>query len=70
VAGLARKLDARLAGRGPGTMEYEVALVHADYSLEWRFGCVDGLASDPAWRETRRGKAFPQERDVPGASRA
>jgi hypothetical protein len=51
-------------------MEYEVALVHADYSLEWRFGCVDGLASDPAWRETRRGKAFPQERDVPGASRA
>jgi hypothetical protein len=27
AAGLARKLGARLVGRGPGTVEYEVALV-------------------------------------------
>jgi len=44
VAGLARKLGARLAGRGPGTVEYEVALVPAEYSLDWWFDCVDGLA--------------------------
>jgi RimJ/RimL family protein N-acetyltransferase len=42
VAGLARKLGASLAGRGPGTVEYEVALVPAEYSLDWWFGCVDG----------------------------
>jgi RimJ/RimL family protein N-acetyltransferase len=42
VAGLARKLGAYLAGRGPGTVEYEVALVPAEYSLDWWFGCVDG----------------------------
>jgi RimJ/RimL family protein N-acetyltransferase len=42
VAGLARKLGAYLAGRGPGTVEYEVALVPAQYSLDWWFGCVDG----------------------------
>jgi RimJ/RimL family protein N-acetyltransferase len=70
VAGLARKLGARLAGRGPGTMEYEVALVPADYSLDWWFGCVNGPASDQAWRETRLGKAFPAGADVLGASRA
>jgi len=44
VAGLARKLGACLAGRGPGTVEYEAALVPAEYSLDWWFGCVDGLA--------------------------
>jgi len=44
VAGLARKLGACLAGRGPGTVEYEVALVPAEYSLDWWSGCVDGLA--------------------------
>ena len=42
VAGLARKLGACLVGRGPGTVEYEVALVPAEYSLDWWFGCVDG----------------------------
>lgn len=44
MAGLARKLGACLAGRGPGTVEYEIALVPAEYSLDWWFGCVDGLA--------------------------
>jgi len=44
VAGLARKLGARLAGRGPGTVEYEVALAPAEYSLDWWFGCMDDLA--------------------------
>jgi RimJ/RimL family protein N-acetyltransferase len=44
VAGLARKLGACLTGRGPGTVEYEAALVPADYSLDWWFGCVDGQA--------------------------
>jgi RimJ/RimL family protein N-acetyltransferase len=44
VAGLARKLGARLAGRGPGTAEYEVALVPPEYSLDWWFGYADGLA--------------------------
>jgi RimJ/RimL family protein N-acetyltransferase len=34
VAGLARKLGACLAGRGPGTVEYEVALVPAEHSLD------------------------------------
>ncbi len=33
-----------LAGRGPGTVEYKVALVPAEYSLDWWFGCVDSLA--------------------------
>ena len=42
VAGLARKLGACLAGRGPGTVEYEVALEPAEYSLDWWFSCVDG----------------------------
>jgi hypothetical protein len=31
---LARKLGACLAGRGPGTVEYEIALVPAEYSLD------------------------------------
>jgi RimJ/RimL family protein N-acetyltransferase len=44
VAGLARKLGACLAGRGPGTLEYEVALAPAEYSLDWWFACMDGLA--------------------------
>ena len=44
VAGLARKLGACLAGRGPGTVEYEVALAPAEYSLDWWFGCMDDLA--------------------------
>jgi RimJ/RimL family protein N-acetyltransferase len=44
VAGLARKLGAGLAARGPGTVEYELALAPAEYSLDWWFGCVDGLA--------------------------
>jgi RimJ/RimL family protein N-acetyltransferase len=44
MAGLARKLGACLAGRGPGTVEYEIALVPAEYSLDWWFGCADGLA--------------------------
>ena len=46
MAGLARKLGACLAGRGPGTVEYEAALEPAEYSLDWWFGCVDG--SGPA----------------------
>jgi RimJ/RimL family protein N-acetyltransferase len=44
VTGLARKLGACLAGRGPGTVEYEVALEPAEYSLDWWFGSMDGLA--------------------------
>ena len=44
VTGLARKLGACLAGRGPGTVEYQVALVPAEYSLDWWFDCMDGLA--------------------------
>jgi RimJ/RimL family protein N-acetyltransferase len=34
-AGLLRNLGACLAGRGPGTVEYELALEPADYSLDW-----------------------------------
>jgi hypothetical protein len=44
VAGLAQKLGACLAGRGPGTVQYEVALVPAEYSLDWWFGCMEGQA--------------------------
>jgi len=44
VAGLARKLGACLVGRGPGTVEYEVALVPAEHSMEWWFDRVNGLA--------------------------
>src|SRR6516162_399259 len=43
VAGLARKLGACLAGRGPGTVEYEVGLAPAEYSLDQWFGRMDGL---------------------------
>ena len=32
-----------LAGRGPGTVEYEAALAPAEeYGLDWWFRCVDG----------------------------
>jgi hypothetical protein len=55
AAGLARKLGACLVGRGPGTVEYEVALVAAEYSLDWWFGCVDDLAQPV--REGRQGEA-------------
>ena len=44
MARLARKLGACLAGRGPGTVEYEIRLVPAEHSLDRWFGCVDGLA--------------------------
>jgi RimJ/RimL family protein N-acetyltransferase len=44
MAGLARKLGACQARRGPGTVEYEIALVPSEYSLDWWFGCLDGLA--------------------------
>jgi hypothetical protein len=44
VAGLARKLGAHLAGRGPGTAKYEIALVPPEYRLDWWFDCVDGPA--------------------------
>jgi RimJ/RimL family protein N-acetyltransferase len=44
VASLARKLGACLAGRGPGTVEYEIALTPAEYSLDWWFSCADGQA--------------------------
>jgi RimJ/RimL family protein N-acetyltransferase len=43
------KMGATLAGRGPGTVEYEVALEPADeYSLDWWFRCVDD-SSVLAW---------------------
>jgi RimJ/RimL family protein N-acetyltransferase len=42
MTGLLWKMGATLAGRGPGTVEYEVALEPADgYSLDWWFRCVD-----------------------------
>jgi hypothetical protein len=44
VAGLARQAGACLTGRGPGTVEYELALAPAEYSLDWWFSCMDGLA--------------------------
>jgi SAM-dependent methyltransferase len=34
----------RPAGRGHGTVEYEIALVPAEYSLDWWFGCADAPA--------------------------
>jgi hypothetical protein len=43
-------------------MEYEVALVPRITAWTGLFGCMDGLASDPAWRESRPGMAFPEER--------
>ena len=44
MAGLLRKMGACLAGRGPGTVEYEVALAPAEYTLDRWFGRADGLA--------------------------
>ena len=37
----AAELRADLAGRGPGTVEYQVALVPEEYSLDWWFRCAD-----------------------------
>ena len=39
-AGLLRKLGASVAGQGPGTVEYELALEPADYSLDWWTRCA------------------------------
>ena len=40
---LLQHMGAELAGHGPGTVEYEVALEPAgEYSLDWWFRCVDG----------------------------
>jgi RimJ/RimL family protein N-acetyltransferase len=42
MTGLLCKMGAGLTGRGPGTVEYEVALEPArDYDLDWWFRCVD-----------------------------
>ncbi len=41
VPGLLRNAGAHLAGRGPGTVEYQVALVPEEYSLDWWFRCAD-----------------------------
>ena len=41
IAGLLRNAGAYLAGRGPGTVEYQVALVPEEYSLDWWFRCAD-----------------------------
>jgi len=49
MTGLLWKMGAILAGRGPGTVEYEVALEPVDeYNLDWWFRCVDD-ASVLAW---------------------
>jgi RimJ/RimL family protein N-acetyltransferase len=49
MTGLLWKMGAELAGRGPGTVEYEIALEPADeYSLDWWFRCVDD-SSVLAW---------------------
>src|SRR5438034_716418 len=49
MTGLLWRMGATLAGRGPGTVEYEAALEPADdYSLDWWFRCVDD-ASVLAW---------------------
>ena len=46
VAGLARKLGACLAGRGPGTVEYEIALSPTEeHSLDWWFRCMENRVS-------------------------
>lgn len=39
-AGLLRNLGACLVGQGPGTVEYELALEPADYSLDWWTRCA------------------------------
>jgi RimJ/RimL family protein N-acetyltransferase len=49
MTGLLGKMGAELAGRGPGTVEYHVALEPAEeYSLDWWFRCVDD-SSVLAW---------------------
>ena len=48
MTGLLWKMGAELASRGPGTVEYEVALEPVDdYSLDWWFRCVDDAACWP-----------------------
>ena len=44
MTGMLRNLGACLAGRGPGTVQYQVALVPAEYSLDWWFGCAASAA--------------------------
>jgi RimJ/RimL family protein N-acetyltransferase len=39
-AGVLRNLGACLVGRGPGIVEYELALEPADYSLDWWIRCT------------------------------
>jgi RimJ/RimL family protein N-acetyltransferase len=41
VARLLRNMGAELTGRGLGTVDYEIALTPAEYSLDWWFDCVD-----------------------------
>jgi len=42
MAAVLRNMGAELAGYGPGTVDYEVALDRAgEYSLDWWFRCVD-----------------------------
>jgi RimJ/RimL family protein N-acetyltransferase len=41
MAGLLRSAGAELTHRGHGTLEYQVALAHAEYSLDWWLDCVD-----------------------------
>jgi RimJ/RimL family protein N-acetyltransferase len=46
MARLLHNTGADLAGRGPGIVEYEIALASEEYSLDWWFRCVDdGRAS-------------------------
>jgi RimJ/RimL family protein N-acetyltransferase len=60
VAGLARKLGACLAGRGPGTVEYEIALVPAEYSLDWWFS----LPSASPWAPSESPRAIGEPADA------
>jgi RimJ/RimL family protein N-acetyltransferase len=49
MTGLLWKMGAKQAGRGPGTVEYQVALEPAgEYSLDWWFRCTDD-SSVMAW---------------------
>jgi RimJ/RimL family protein N-acetyltransferase len=42
MTGLLQNMGAELAGHGPGTVDYVVALDRAgEYSLDWWFRCVD-----------------------------
>jgi RimJ/RimL family protein N-acetyltransferase len=61
MAGLARKLGACLAGRGPGTVEYEIALVPrstawTDGSAAWIAGPSRFVRDDETRRAARRGR--------------